>query len=137
VAERRMLFATTGTSDRRIEQAFTADELMAAQRLVRQLPVPDKVVDAILKLVRSARPGTGAGAETDRLIGWGPGPRASQALMLAIRAKALLEGRLAPSIDDVITLAEPVLKHRMALTFAARADGETIGGVIGRMTKGI
>jgi MoxR-like ATPase len=71
------------------------------------------------------------------LIGWGPGPRASQALMLAIRAKALLEGRLAPSIDDVISLAEPILKHRMALTFAARADGETMSGVIGRMTKGI
>ena len=137
VAERRMLFATTGSQERRMEQVFTADELMATQRLVRQLPVPDKVVDAILKLVRMARPGTGAGAETDRLIGWGPGPRASQALMLAIRAKALLEGRLAPSIDDVLSLAEPVLKHRMALTFAARADGETMAGVIGRLTKGI
>jgi MoxR-like ATPase len=136
-AERRMLFATTGTTDRKVEQIFTSDELMAVQRLVRQLPVPDKVVDAILKLVRSARPGTGAGAETDRLIGWGPGPRASQALMLAIRAKALVEGRLAPSIDDVIALAEPVLKHRMALTFAARADGETIGAVVGRLTKGL
>ncbi len=137
VAERRMLFATTGTQDKRIDQAFTAEDLMAAQRLVRQLPVPDKVVDAILKLVRMARPGTGAGAETDRLIGWGPGPRASQALMLAIRAKALLEGRLAPSIDDVLSLAEPILKHRMALTFAARADGETMSGVIARLTKGI
>ena len=137
VAERRMLFATTGSQERRMEQIFTADELMATQRLVRQLPVPDKVVDAILKLVRMARPGTGAGAETDRLIGWGPGPRASQALMLAIRAKALLEGRLAPSIDDVLSLAEPVLKHRMALTFAARAEGETMTGVIARLTKGI
>ena len=71
--------------------------------------------------MRSARPGTGAGADTDRLIAWGPGPRASQALMLAVRAKALIDGRLAPSLDDVIALAEPVLKHRMALTFAARA----------------
>jgi MoxR-like ATPase len=136
-AERRMLFATTGSAERKVEQVFTADELMATQRLVRQLPVPDKVVDAILKLVRSARPGTGAGGETDRLIGWGPGPRASQALMLAIRAKALVEGRLAPSIDDVIALADPILKHRMALTFAARADGETMSGVIARLTKGL
>jgi MoxR-like ATPase len=55
--------------------------------------------------------------------------------MLAVRAKALLDGRLAPSIDDVIQLADPVLKHRMALTFAARADGETMGGVIGRLTQ--
>jgi MoxR-like ATPase len=136
-AERRMLFATTGTTDRKVEQIFTAEELMATQRLVRQLPVPDKVVDAILKLVRSARPGTGMSAETDRLIGWGPGPRASQAMMLAIRAKALVEGRFAPSIDDVLALAEPILKHRMALTFAARAEGETMAGVIGRLTKGL
>ena len=118
-----MLFATTGNEERRVEQVLTAQELQAMQRLVRQIPVPDKVVEAILRLVRSARPGTGAGAETDRLIAWGPGPRASQALMLAVRAKALIDGRLAPSVDDVIALAEPILKHRMALTFAARAEG--------------
>ena len=100
-AERRMLFATTGTDERRVEPILTAQELMGIQRLVRQLPVPDKVVEAILKLARSARPGTGVGGETDRLIAWGPGPRASQALMLAVRAKALIDGRLAPSVDDV------------------------------------
>jgi MoxR-like ATPase len=136
-AERRMLFATTGTDERRVEQILTGQELMATQRLVRQLPVPDKVVEAILKLARSARPGTGAGADTDRLIAWGPGPRASQALMLAVRAKALIDGRLAPSVDDVIALAEPVLKHRMALTFAARAEGETASGVINRLAAAL
>jgi MoxR-like ATPase len=136
-AERRMLFATTGTDERRVEQILSAQDLMAIQRLVRQLPVPDKVIDAILKLARSARPGTGAGADTDRLIAWGPGPRASQALMLAVRAKALIDGRLAPSVDDVISLAEPVLKHRMALTFAARAEGETATGVINRLAAAV
>ncbi len=136
-AERRMLFATTGIEERRVEQIITGPELQAIQRLVRQLPVPDKVVEAILKLARSARPGTGAGAETDRLIAWGPGPRASQALMLAVRAKALIDGRLAPSIDDVIALAEPVLKHRMALTFAARAEGESASGVINRLAAAL
>jgi MoxR-like ATPase len=136
-AERRMLFATTGTDERRVEQILTGQELMAIQRLVRQLPVPDKVVEAILKLARSARPGTGAGVDTDRLIAWGPGPRASQALMLAVRAKALIDGRLAPSVDDVIALAEPVLKHRMALTFAARAEGETATGVINRLAAAL
>jgi MoxR-like ATPase len=136
-AERRMLFATTGTDERRVEQILTGQELMAIQRLVRQLPVPDKVVEAILKLARSARPGTGAGADTDRLIAWGPGPRASQALMLAVRAKALIDGRLAPSVDDVVALAEPVLKHRMALTFAARAEGETATGVINRLAAAL
>src|SRR5262247_626870 len=136
-AERRMLFATTGTDERRVEQILTGQELMAIQRLVRQLPVPDKVVEAILKLARSARPGTGIDEELDDLIAWGPGPRASQALMLAVRAKALIEGRLAPSIDDVVDLAEPVLKHRMALTFAARAEGETASGVINRLAAAL
>ena len=136
-AERRMLFATTGTEERRLEAALTGAELMTIQRLVRQIPVPDKVVEAILKLVRSARPETGASAEVDRLVAWGPGPRASQALMLAVRAKALIDGRLAPSVDDVVHLAEPVLKHRMALSFAARAEGETVTGVIGRLAAAV
>jgi MoxR-like ATPase len=136
-AERRMLFATTGTDERRVEAILTSQELQAIQRLVRQLPVPDKVVEAILKLARSARPGTGLGGDTDRLIAWGPGPRASQALMLAVRAKALIDGRLAPSVDDVISLAEPVLKHRMALTFAARAEGETATSVINRLAAAL
>jgi MoxR-like ATPase len=135
-AERRVLFDTTGAEEAKAKQAMTADELMAAQRLVRRLPVGESVVDAILALVRSARP-TAEGGELTKAIAWGPSPRASQALMLAVRARALLDGRLAPSIDDVVALAEPVLKHRMALTFAARADGETIEAVIGRLTRRI
>ncbi|MEZ5876169.1 MAG: MoxR family ATPase, partial [Hyphomicrobiales bacterium] len=86
-AERRMLFATTGVEERNLKTILSADELMMAQRLVRQLPVGDQVVDAILNLVRSARPGTGIDQELDDMIAWGPGPRASQALMLAVRAK--------------------------------------------------
>src|SRR6266480_6901497 len=131
-AERRILFDTTGVEEQKAKQAMSSDELIAAQRLVRRLPVGESVVDAILSLVRSARPGPD-GDETAKLIAWGPSPRASQALMLAVRARALLEGRFAPSIDDVVDLAEPILKHRMALTFAARADGETIEAVVGRL----
>ncbi len=137
VAERRMLFATTGTEERRLESILTGQELMAMQRLVRQIPVPDKVVEAILQLVRSARPGPDASEDTNRFIAWGPGPRASQALMLAVRARALLQGRLAPSVDDVIALAEPVLKHRMALSFIARTEGQEIGGIIARLTSAL
>ena len=111
---------------------MTAEDLATAQRLVRRLPVGESVVEAILALVRSARPGP-EGGEGARHIAWGPGPRASQALMLAVRARALLDGRLAPSVDDVLALAEPVLKHRMALTFAARAEGETVSAVVGRL----
>ncbi|MGI8724421.1 MAG: AAA family ATPase [Methyloceanibacter sp.] len=134
-AERQMLFATTGVEDRSLKTILSADELMVAQRLVRQLPVGDQVVDAILKLVRSARPGTGIDREVDELIAWGPGPRASQALMLAVRAKALMDGRLAPSVDDVIELAEPVLKHRMALTFAARAEGLQMSDLVAKLVE--
>jgi MoxR-like ATPase len=128
-AERRILFETTGAEETLAKAAMDADVLLTAQRLVRRLPVGDSVVEAILSLVRSARPGP-EGGEAGKLIAWGPGPRASQSLMLAVRARALLDGRLAPSIDDVLDLAEPVLKHRMALTFSARAEGRTIPDVI-------
>jgi MoxR-like ATPase len=134
-AERRMLHATTGVEERNLKTILSADELMMAQRLVRQLPVGDQVVDAILQLVRSARPGTGIDQEMDDMIAWGPGPRASQALMLAVRAKAMMEGRLAPSVDDVVDLAEPVLKHRMALTFAARAEGVEMSDMMARLIE--
>ncbi len=132
-AERRVLIETTGEAPPAPKPAMTADELAATQRLVRRIPVGDRVVEAILDLVRSARPGEGASAEVGALIAWGPGPRAAQALMLATRARALIGGRLSPSLDDVAALALPVLKHRMALTFAARADGETVPGVIRRL----
>jgi len=133
-AERRILIETTGAEDRKPTTVMNAEALMNAQRLVRRLPVGESVVDAILDLVRSARPeAERTDGVTDKIM-WGPGPRASQALMLAVRARALIEGRVAPSIADVVALAEPVLKHRMALTFSARADGETIGSVIGRLT---
>jgi MoxR-like ATPase len=132
-AERRILLETTGAESAKPTAVMDAESLLQAQRLVRRLPVGDSVVEAILDLVRSARPGEGASEITDKLL-WGPGPRASQALMLAVRARALIEGRVAPSVADVVALAEPILKHRMALTFSARADGETIPEVIGRLT---
>jgi len=133
-AERRILIETTGENETRLRAAMTADDLMSVQRLVRRLPVGESVVEAILDVVRNARPGEGDAAIT-RHIAWGPGPRAAQALMLATRARALVDGRLAPSLDDVRALAEPILKHRMALTFAARAEGETISGLVARLTE--
>ena len=133
-AERRILIETTGETEAKARQAMSADDLMTIQRLVRRLPVGESVVEAILDIVRAARPGDGDAAIT-RHIAWGPGPRAAQALMLASRARALVDGRLSPSLDDVVALATPVLKHRMALTFAARAEGETIPGVIAKLTE--
>lgn len=135
-AERQILLETTGISDNRASAVITSERLVDIQKLIRQMPVSDTVVDAILSLVRSARPGHG-NAATDKNVAWGPGPRAGQALMLCARARALYEGRLAPSIDDVHALAEPVLEHRMALTFAARAEGMTVRDVIAGLVSNL
>jgi len=114
-AERRMLFATTGATEKLVKKALSTQDLLDAQSLIRQMPVGDTIVEAILKLVRGARPDDAlASTEIQKHVAWGPGPRASQALMLGIRAKCLLDGRLSPSIDDVLALARPVLQHRMA-----------------------
>src|SRR3954463_12776487 len=136
-AERLMLIATTGLNEQSPRPAMTTDELLAAQRLVRRIPVGDSVVDAILTLVAAGRPPgpqDEAAQGARRFVAWGPGPRASQALMLACRARALIDGRYAPSVDDVIALASPVLRHRMAVSFAGRAEGVTIADVIAQMT---
>ena len=134
-AERVMVLATTGSETSKAKAVMDADELMAAQRLVRRVPVGEKVVEAILTLVRSGRPEDTSIKTVRESVSWGPGPRASQALMLASRARAIIDGRLTPSIDDVLALAAPVLRHRMAVSFAARADGITIEQVIKRMCE--
>jgi MoxR-like ATPase len=134
-AERQMLLATTGVTEDSAVQVMTADDLRRAQTLIRRLPVGESVIEAILQLVRSGRPGESDRDDLVDQIAWGPGPRASQALMLASRARALLQGRMAPSVDDIVALAPPVLRHRMALTFAARADGVTVDDVIARMCE--
>ncbi|MFO1034679.1 MAG: MoxR family ATPase [Hyphomicrobiales bacterium] len=132
-AERKMMFATTGAAEQPPSAALTATDLMAAQKLVRSLPVGEQVAEAILRVVRAARPGPDADRLVNESVAWGPSPRASQSLMLGARAKALLEGRLSPSIDDVAALLEPVFKHRMAISFAARADGKSVIDVISHL----
>ncbi|WFU07765.1 MoxR family ATPase [Rhizobium sp. CB3090] len=132
--ERKILLETTGLGEATPHAVIDAKRLMEIQKLIRQMPVSDGVVDAILSLVRSARPGQG-NETTDKHVAWGPGPRAGQAMMLCARARALYEGRLAPSLDDVHALAEPVLEHRMALTFAARAEGMSVRDVIAGLIK--
>ncbi|NQW15691.1 MAG: MoxR family ATPase [Rhodobacter sp.] len=132
--EREILLSTTGADEAVAEPVFTADDLIAAQSLVRRMPVGETVLDLILDLVRSGRPDEPDAPKHVRdYVSWGPGPRAAQALMLAIRARALLDGRLAPSAEDVAALARPVLIHRMALGFAARAQGVSLEAVIDEM----
>ncbi|MBV2144036.1 MoxR family ATPase [Falsochrobactrum sp. TDYN1] len=135
-AERRILLETTGVSEAKPYEILDAERLRQMQALVRRMPVSESVVEAILNLVRSARPDAD-NEHAKKHIAWGPGPRASQALMLCARARALYEGRFAPSVDDVKALAEPVLQHRMALNFAARADGMHVRDVIANLVKAV
>lgn len=128
--ERRILIETTGLSDTQPQAVLDANALMSLQRLVRAMPVGEKVVASILNLVRSARPESSHDQRVEQHVAWGPGPRAGQALMLAVRARALLRGRLAPAVDDVVALARPALVHRMQLSFGARAEGLDIDGLV-------
>jgi MoxR-like ATPase len=132
-AERSMLLATTGAERIQAARVLSGEELITLQSLVRRVPVGERLVDAILALVRGARPETSTDEAIRRNLAWGPGPRAAQALMLASRARALLDGRLSPSLEDVAALAQPVLRHRMALNFSARADGIVLSEVIDRL----
>jgi MoxR-like ATPase len=136
--ERAILLATTGASEEEAHEVFTAAELVEAQQLLRRMPVGESVMEAILDLVRAFRPEDGSASEAVREnVAWGPGPRAAQALMLTVRARAMLQGRLAPSVDDVAAMAQPVLAHRMALNFAARARGENLPELITRTAETI
>ncbi|AUJ64730.1 AAA family ATPase [Aestuarium zhoushanense] len=128
--EREILLATTGATEDTAHAVFTADELIAAQALLRRMPVGENIVEMILDLVRACRPDPDAPEVIRQNVAWGPGPRAAQALMLCARAEALMNGRLAPSPEDVRVLAAPVLSHRMALSFAARARGESLTSII-------
>src|ERR1700749_4671442 len=135
-AEKRMLLATTFGEEHAPERIGTPEELLQAQQIVRHIPVGEQVVDAILRLVRAARPGTEGLKDVQKFIEWGPGPRASQAFMLAVRARALIDGRLAPSTDDVAALSHPVLRHRMALNFSSRwEENMTLKDVIDKLCK--
>ena len=129
-AERDILMATTGAHHVQAAAVLSAADLMGAQALIRRMPVGDLVVEAILDLVRACRPAEDEGRALQGTLAWGPGPRAAQSLMLMVRARALLQGRLAPTLADVRALAQPVLGHRMALTFAARARGDSLADVI-------
>src|SRR5262245_5933444 len=132
-AERQMLIVTTGSQEAGLTRVLSPEDVLAIQRLVRRMPVGEKVVDAILKMVRAGRPELTGIKDVKDGLAWGPGPRAGQALMLATRARALIQGRFSPSIDDVVALAHPVLRHRIALTYGARAEGVTPTAIIDRL----
>jgi len=136
--ERDILLATTGTAQEKAHEVFKAAELIDAQTLLRRMPVGENVLEMILNLVRAFRPDDSSASERVReSVAWGPGPRAAQALMLTVRARAMLQGRLVPDMDDVAAMAQPVLSHRMALNFSARARGDSLADLISETTRDI
>ena len=134
-SEKQMLIATTGTKELAPKKIISSNQLITAQKLIRSIPVGDQVIEAILTLVTNARPETSKLKIVKNSLSWGPGPRASQSLMIACRARAIMQERLSPSIDDVKALAEPILKHRMNLNYTARAEGNSLNNVISELVK--
>jgi MoxR-like ATPase len=133
--ERRILIETTTGDDNTVRPALDAERLIALQGLVRRMPVGEKIVSAILGLVREARPEQTSDERVKRLVDWGPSPRAGQALMLAARSRALLRGRLAPSIEDVEALAEPCLGHRMAMRYDPTGEAPGLTDMINDLAR--
>ena len=133
--ERQILVETTGLSDAVVSPAIDGEQLQALQRIVRQMPVGEKVLAAILATVREARPEQTSDERVKRFVDWGPSPRAGQALMLACRSRALLRGRLAPSLEDVEALAEPCLGHRMAMRYDPTGQAPTMRELIDDLAK--
>jgi len=124
------------TSDVRyqVQEVITAEEIMDFQHLVRRVPVTDHVIEYAVKLVHKTRPSsTSAVKDTNDYLEWGAGPRASQALILAAKCNALLSGKYSPDIEDVKTVALPVLRHRIIRNFKAEAEGISVDDIIARL----
>ena len=135
--ERAMVLATTGQAPVDVAQVLDGDSLQAAQALLRRLPVGDSVVDAVIKLVRRARPEDTTDSLIRENLAWGAGPRAGQTLLACAKVRAALAGRLTPSLDDVAALAPAVLRHRLLPNFTARAAGTTVDDLIQHLLAGL
>jgi MoxR-like ATPase len=113
---------------------ISAADITEFQHLVRRVPVTDNVIEYAVKLVHKTRPGTGNGSkDAADYLEWGAGPRASQALILAAKCNALLAGKYSPDIEDVKSVALPVLRHRIVRNFKAEAEGISVDDLIGRL----
>ena len=127
---------TTGTGDTALRKVIGHDEMIALQNLVRTIPAADDIVAYAVDLVRRTRPDEQDAPQYIRdWIRWGAGPRASQYLILGAKARAALEGRFAPSTNDVKLVAMNVLRHRLVTTFAAEAEGVSIPDIVNRLTE--
>jgi MoxR-like ATPase len=135
--EREIALKTTGMQQTPPVAKFSPAALEQAQNLVREMPIAERVADAVIALVQHTRPEQNNDPFIQKYVQYGAGPRASQALLLTTRAHALLEERFAPSLDDIDTLALPVLRHRLGLTYQARADGISTADVVQHVWTGL
>jgi MoxR-like ATPase len=133
--ERKILLATTGGTSLQATAALKAGELAGLQAFVRHMPIGERILEAVLDIVRGARPESTMRQDVKDSVSWGPGPRAGQALIKAAKARAFLRGRVTPSLDDVTSVARPALVHRMALTWRARADGLDGGALVDKLVQ--
>ena len=127
---------TTSSFKAEIEPVMNAQRILELQDLVRRVPVSDEVVRFAVDLVRKTRPdGTSAPDYVKEYIGWGAGPRASQYLVIGGKARAILDGRLTVSSEDVKALAAPILRHRLLTNFQAEAQGLTTDDIVRRLVE--
>ena len=121
--ERDILARTTGPAKSRAQAVISGTEIQGAQALTRDVRISDALLDYVTRLVRATRPGEGAPPFVRDLVRWGAGPRAGQALVLSAKARAVLSGRFAVTLDDIRSIAPPVLRHRILMNFKAEAEG--------------
>jgi MoxR-like ATPase len=135
--ERDILFSTTGSGGGKVPAVMPGETVLALQALVREVHVGADLLTWITRLVRATRPQDSAVPEVKQWVKWGAGPRAGQSLVLAAKARALLQGRYAATREDVIALAAPVLRHRLLLSFVAEAEQKTADDVVAALLRGL
>jgi len=136
--ERAIVKATTYDTKPELSAVLKGSDILTIQRIVRQVPVSDHVVDYAVNIVRATRPGDEDAPDfIGELLGWGAGPRAAQYLILGAKARAILNGRYAVSADDVRGVAHPVLRHRLFTNFNADAEGISSDQIVDRLLENI
>ena len=134
--EREIIARTTGAFTAEVKPVITGKEIIRCQELVRKVPVPDHVTNYVLDLVRRARPDDAEALDLAKeYISWGPGPRACQMLILGGKVRAVLQGRFHVTVDDIVALAHPVLRHRILLTFHAEAENISVEHIITKLIE--
>jgi MoxR-like ATPase len=121
--ERQVLARTTGTETSRVDAVARAADILAAQALVREVSIGEPLLDYATRLVRATRPAQTEVSYVREWVRWGAGPRGGQAMILAAKARALLAGRFAVTLEDLRTVAPPVLRHRILVNFRAEGEG--------------